>query len=77
MLTIFAGTNAYLDDLPLEKCRPFEGELYRFVENAHPHILQQIREKKIIDDALRAELHSLLKEFKERFVSEHVAASAQ
>src|SRR5208337_2629663 len=32
---IFAGTNGYLDDLPLEQCRKFEEELYRFVDNAH------------------------------------------
>ena len=38
---------------------------------ARPQVLQQIREKKAIDDALRAEIHALLKEFKERFVSEH------
>jgi F-type H+-transporting ATPase subunit alpha len=70
ILIIFAGTNAYLDDLPLEQCRAFEEELYRFAENTRPQVLQQIREKKAIDDALRAEIHALLKEFKERFVSE-------
>ncbi len=70
ILIIFAGTNAYLDDLALEQCRAFEEELYRFAENSRPQVLQQIREKKAIDDALRAEIHALLKEFKERFVSE-------
>ena len=48
--------------------RRFEAELYRFVENAHPGILQTIREKKAIDDALKAEIKNVLKEFKERFV---------
>ena len=33
---IFAGTQGYLDDLPVEQCRKFEDELYRFIENAHP-----------------------------------------
>ena len=35
ILIIFAGTNGYLDDLPVEQCRKFEEELYRFVDNAH------------------------------------------
>jgi F-type H+-transporting ATPase subunit alpha len=70
ILIIFAGTNAYLDDLPVEDVRRFEEELYRFAENAHPGALKQIREKKAIDDALREEMHALLKEFKERFAAE-------
>jgi F-type H+/Na+-transporting ATPase subunit alpha len=70
ILIIFAGTNAYLDDLKVEDVRRFEEELYRFAENAHPGVLKQIREKKAIDDALRAEMHTLLKEFKERFAAE-------
>ena len=62
ILIIFAGSNAYLDDLAVEECRPFEDELYRFVENAHPGLLAKIREQKKIDDALRAELHAAVKE---------------
>jgi F-type H+-transporting ATPase subunit alpha len=69
ILIIFAGTNAYLDDLPVEQCRKFEGELNRFVENAHPKLLTEIREKKVLDDNMRASLHSALKEFKQRFMS--------
>jgi F-type H+-transporting ATPase subunit alpha len=70
ILIIFAGTNAYLDDLPLEQCREFEEELFRFADNARPQVLAQIREKRALDDALRADMHSLLKEFKERFSAE-------
>jgi F-type H+-transporting ATPase subunit alpha len=50
---IFAGTNGYLDDLPVEQCREFEEELYRFTENSRPQVLRQIAEKKILDDDLR------------------------
>ncbi|MGB9605707.1 MAG: F0F1 ATP synthase subunit alpha [Bryobacteraceae bacterium] len=67
---LFAGTNGYLDDLPVEQCRPFEDELYRFLDNAYPGVLAELREKKRIDDDLRARMHAVLKEFKERFVSE-------
>jgi len=70
IMILFAATNAYLDDLPVEDCRPFESELYRFLDNAHPGLLQKIKEQKKIDDALREEISSVLKEFKERFVAE-------
>jgi F-type H+-transporting ATPase subunit alpha len=68
VLIIYAGANGYLDDLPVAQCRPFEAELYKFVENAHPGVLSAIRDKKTIDDALKAQLNSVLDEFKRRFV---------
>jgi F-type H+/Na+-transporting ATPase subunit alpha len=76
VLVIFAGTNGYVDDLPVELCRKFEEELYRFAENSHPRILSDIREKKAIDDSLKAAIQDMLKEFKSRFVAEHMPAAA-
>jgi F-type H+-transporting ATPase subunit alpha len=70
VLIIFAGTQGYLDDLPVESCRKFEEELYRFVENSKPDVLSRIREKKALDEDLRAGMHAALKEFKARFVEE-------
>jgi F-type H+/Na+-transporting ATPase subunit alpha len=75
ILIIFAGTNAYLDDLPLDQCRRFEQELYRFADTAYPGVIGQIREKKALDDGLRAEIHAMLKEFKARFSSEPAVAT--
>jgi F-type H+-transporting ATPase subunit alpha len=69
VLIIFAGTKAYLDDLEVADCRRFEEELYRFTENAHPGILATIREKKAIDADLEGRIHSMLKEFKQRFTA--------
>jgi F-type H+-transporting ATPase subunit alpha len=71
VLIIYAGTQGFLDDLPVEQCRPFEEAMYRFVENAQPGLLPAIREKKNLDDDLKAKLTSALKEFKTRFVQEH------
>src|SRR6202522_3747333 len=63
---IFAGTNGLLDDLAVEDCRAFEIELYRFLENSRPAILSGIREKKTIDDALKADLTAAINEVKGR-----------
>jgi F-type H+-transporting ATPase subunit alpha len=68
VLIIYAGTNGVLDDLPVDQCRAFETELYKFVENAHPGILSTIREKKTLDDELKNTINAALKEFKASFV---------
>ena len=68
---IFAGTQGYLDDLPLEQCRKFEEELYQYVDNMQPALWGEIRTKRALDDALRGKLSSVVEEFKARFVAEH------
>jgi len=70
VVIIFAGTQGYLDDLPIEQVRKFEAEMYRYIDNVHRPLWDKIIEKKALDDALRGEIHAVLKEFKERFVAE-------
>jgi len=70
IIIIFAGTQGFLDDLPVEQCRKFEEELYRFIDNAHRDIRDQIRDQKVLDDPLRVRLRDAIKEFKARFVAE-------
>jgi F-type H+-transporting ATPase subunit alpha len=74
ILIIYAGTSGVLDDLAVEDIRRFEAGLYKFVDNAHPGILQQIRDKKVLDDDLKAQLNSMYAEFKPRFASEQETA---
>ena len=69
ILIIYCGSIGALDDLPVEQCRPFEAELYKFVENAHPGILSDIREKKALDDDLKAKMNAAIKECKDKFVA--------
>jgi F-type H+-transporting ATPase subunit alpha len=75
IMIIFAGTNAYLDDLPVEMCRPFEHELYRYLDNSQRSMMDELRTKRALDDDLRGKVHAALKEFKERFVTEHMKAA--
>ncbi|HXS94765.1 MAG TPA: F0F1 ATP synthase subunit alpha [Candidatus Limnocylindrales bacterium] len=76
IVIIFAGTKGYLDDLPVEECRRFEEELYRFIDNAHRGIWEEIRTKKALDDNLRGQITKAIEEFKARFVAELPAAHA-
>ena len=75
ILIIYAGTNGFLDDLAVEQCRPFEQQLYGYVDTMNPGLLKQIAEKKILDDALKSEMSRLIKECKERFLAESKAAA--
>src|SRR5271155_3220183 len=74
VVIIYAGTNGMLDDLAVEQVRPFEAELNRFLDTSHSALLQEIREKKTLDDQVKAKLNAVLKEFKQRFVSQHKEA---
>jgi len=76
VLIIYTGTQGFLDDLAVEDCRAFEEGLYRFVENAHPALLPTIKEKKNLDDDLKAQMTAAIKEYKTRFLQEHKAAAA-
>ncbi len=70
---IFAGSNGFLDDLPVESIRRFEAELYQFLDTAKPQLLQAIRDKKALDDEIKGQLTDALKEFKAA-VPEHKRA---
>jgi F-type H+-transporting ATPase subunit alpha len=77
ILIIYAGTTGMLDDLTAEQCRPFEAELYAFMDSAHGSLLQTIREKKTLDDEMKNQLTTILKEFKGRFVAKRAEGAAK
>jgi F-type H+-transporting ATPase subunit alpha len=70
IVTIFAGTNGYLDDLEIEECLLFEKALYEFMDHSYPSVGKQLGEKKQLDDALRADVCMMLDEFKAKFAAE-------
>ncbi len=70
VLIVHAGTSGMIDDLPLDQIRAFEVGLYTWIDNAHPSILKDIREKRELSDELKKTINAALKEFKDRFVAE-------
>ena len=67
ILIIYAGTNGWLDEYPVEVLQRYEKELFRFVENRYPEVLKEIKEKKEIADELAEKIDKILSEFKEEF----------
>src|SRR5262249_28721532 len=76
VLIIWAATNGYVDDLPIESVKKFEGGLIDFLQNTRGSLLQKILEKKILDDDLKAEMRAAVTEFKERFTAEGAAGAS-
>ncbi len=75
ILIILAGTGGFLDDLPVAQVRDFEAELYKYVESTNAGLLRTIMEKKILDDALKAQLQEVIKEAKQQFVASRQAVA--
>lgn len=65
VITLFAGTGGYLDNIPVSDVKKFESGLCEFLEKKHPELLQGIKEKKEIDDELKKNLENGIKEYKE------------
>jgi F-type H+-transporting ATPase subunit alpha len=64
---IFAGTNGFIDDLPLTAMKKYEQELFSFVESKHPDVFADILKKREMDADLRAKTIQVLEEFKLAF----------
>ncbi|MEA3419517.1 MAG: F0F1 ATP synthase subunit alpha [Campylobacterota bacterium] len=67
VVIIFAGTNGYLDDIPVGSVTRFEAELYPFMEAKYSNIFDAIRESKKIDTETEADLRKALDDFKTSF----------
>ncbi len=64
ILLIYAVTNGYVDDYPVEKVRPYEERLYRFFEANYNDVLEAIRTKKEITDEIKARIDEGLENLK-------------
>ena len=69
VLIIYAGTNGFVDKLPVESLKEFEQELYRHVDEKHPDLWSDIREKREITDEIKKKLDKVLKKFVKNFVA--------
>jgi len=67
ILIIFAGTNGFVDELPLNALKKYEMELNSFIESKHPDIFADILKKRELDGDLRAKITKALGEFKGTF----------
>ncbi len=67
VISIFAGSNGFLDDLPLDKVLEFEKQLLQDIHTNHADIFDTLSKEKKISDDTRAALKDAIKQFKEGF----------
>ncbi len=70
---IYAGTHGYLDDLEVRECRAFEAGLHKYLDLNGQAFMDGLREKKVLDDALKGQLEDLLKAYKHQYLKEREA----
>jgi F-type H+-transporting ATPase subunit alpha len=70
VMIIYAATNGYLDDVPVEEVSNWEAAFYRYIDANHPEIGEAIVEKSVkgkekMSDDLLKQLRATIEEFKE------------
>ena len=67
VISIFAGGNGFLDDLPLDKVLEFEKQLLQDIHTNHADIYDTLAAEKKISDETKTALKDAIKQFKEGF----------
>jgi F-type H+-transporting ATPase subunit alpha len=67
VVSMFVGTNGYLDEIPLEHVRRFEREFLDYMRVKHADLLDEITVKRDLSDDLQKKLHSIVREYLEGF----------
>ncbi|MGE5175952.1 MAG: F0F1 ATP synthase subunit alpha [Hyphomicrobiales bacterium] len=64
---IYAGTNGYLDDLPVSAVREFEQSFYAYLDKEYADVMHDLRAKYELTDAIEPRLKKALEAFKAAF----------
>ncbi|NWG34321.1 MAG: F0F1 ATP synthase subunit alpha [Chloroflexi bacterium] len=64
VILIFAGTNGFASNVPVEKMAQWQADLIRFMETSYPEIGKDIVEKKRITDETKEKLIKALESFR-------------
>jgi F-type H+-transporting ATPase subunit alpha len=65
VLILFAVTNGYLDEVPVEHVQRWESDFYRFMDTAHAEIGRAILQEKTISDETMPLLRKAIEEFQQ------------
>jgi len=64
VMILYAVTNGYLDDVPVDRVIDWEGKFYSFMETKHPDVERRINEDKEIKPEVGEVLKTVIVEFK-------------
>jgi len=69
VVSIWAGTNGHLDDVPVSDIRRFENEFLDYVGRSHSAVYDAIVQTGKLGDDVTGELETAVKEFKQQFTT--------
>ena len=67
--SIYAATRGYMDDVPVDQVRAFESQMLAFLRDAKKDVLDAIKEKKVIDEAVEKGLNEAIAAFKQSYTA--------
>lgn len=67
IVLIYAATNGFLENIPLNEIARFEKEYYEYFDNLHSDLLKEIIETKDLSDSIKERLNVAIKNFVELF----------
>ncbi|HEX7051797.1 MAG TPA: F0F1 ATP synthase subunit alpha [Longimicrobiales bacterium] len=75
VMIIYAVTNGYLDDLPVERIRAFEAGFHDYMRAQHPEVGEAIRTQKEMSEEIEQQLVAAIQAYKETFAAEAPSAA--
>jgi F-type H+/Na+-transporting ATPase subunit alpha len=67
VVSIFAGVNGFLDNVPVNQVVRFESSLLSHMRADHPEVLGKLRDTKTLDDGTAGELKTIVGDFAKSF----------
>ena len=65
--SLFAATQGFIDDIPVESVHKFETEFLRYMNDRKADVVKELSDKKALDDDLKTKLTAAIEEFKRGF----------
>ncbi|HYQ89273.1 MAG TPA: F0F1 ATP synthase subunit alpha, partial [Candidatus Binatia bacterium] len=72
---IYAGTNGYLDDLPVDQVRDFETGLYEFLDKNFADLMHDLKAKYELTEPIEAKLKKAIGDWKAEFTKKRGTAA--
>ncbi len=72
VLIIYAVTNDYLKNVPVDLIADYQDELFAYIDESHPDIISGITEKKELTPELEEAVKNAVTEFTDKFIRERV-----
>ena len=76
VVSVFAGTQGFLDNLQVEAIRPFEANMHQWLLDNRADLIERLEKAPKFDDALANDLKSAINEFKGDYVKDRAEAVA-